>query len=62
MEFIQELVDGQDGESVLDGDGIQHAVVDAESPRAVCLLDEEDRNENAELLHRIIPWSSMAAH
>jgi NAD(P)H-hydrate repair Nnr-like enzyme with NAD(P)H-hydrate dehydratase domain len=43
MEFIQELVDDRDGECVLDGDGIQRAVVDAESPRAVCFLDEEDR-------------------
>jgi hypothetical protein len=43
MEFIQELVDGRDGEGVLDGDGVQRAVVDAEPPRVVRLLDEEDR-------------------
>jgi hypothetical protein len=62
MEFIQELVDDRDGEGVLDGDGVQRAVVDAEPPRVVCLLDEKDRDENVELLRRIIPWSSMAAH
>jgi hypothetical protein len=43
MEFIQELIDDRDGESVLDGDGVQRAVVDVESPRVVCLLDEKDR-------------------
>jgi hypothetical protein len=43
MEFIQELIDNRDGESVLDGDGVQRAVVDAEPPRAVRLLDEKDR-------------------
>jgi hypothetical protein len=43
MEFIQELVDDRDGESVLDGDGVQRAVADAEPPRAVRLLDEKDR-------------------
>jgi hypothetical protein len=43
MEFIEELIDDRDGESVLDGDGVQCAVVNAESPRAVHLLDEKDR-------------------
>jgi hypothetical protein len=41
MEFILELVDDRDGESVLDGDGVQRAVVDAESSRAICFLDED---------------------
>jgi hypothetical protein len=45
MEFIQELIDDRDGESVLDGDGVQRAVVDAEPPRVVRLLDEEDRGQ-----------------
>jgi hypothetical protein len=43
MEFIQELVDDWDGESVLDGDGVQRAIVDAELSRAIRFLDEEDR-------------------
>jgi hypothetical protein len=43
MEFIQELVDDRDGEGVLDGDGVQRAVVNAEPPRVVRLLDEEDQ-------------------
>jgi NAD(P)H-hydrate repair Nnr-like enzyme with NAD(P)H-hydrate dehydratase domain len=62
MEFIQEFIDDRDGESVLDGDGIQRAVVDTESPRASVFLTRRTGDENAELLRRIIPRSSMAAH
>jgi len=32
MELVQELVDDGDGERVLDGEGVQGAVVDAETP------------------------------
>ena len=43
MKFIQELIDDGDGERILDGEGVQGAVVDAETPGAIRLLDEEDR-------------------
>jgi hypothetical protein len=41
MFFIQELIDDRNGVSILHRDGIQRAVVNAETPRAVQLLDEE---------------------
>jgi len=40
---IQELVDDGDGEQIFDGEGVQSAVVDAEAPGAIRLLDKEDR-------------------
>jgi len=42
MELIEKLVDHGDGERVLDGERVEGAVVDAESPRPVGLLDEDD--------------------
>lgn len=38
-----ELVDHRDREGILDGEGVEGAVVDAETPRPVRFLDEEDR-------------------
>jgi len=43
MELVQQLVDDGDGERVLDGEGVQGAVVDAETLGSVSLPDEEDR-------------------
>jgi hypothetical protein len=43
MELVQQLVDDRDGEHILDGYGVQRAVVDAEPPRAVRFLDQEHR-------------------
>jgi hypothetical protein len=37
-----ELVDHRDRESILDGERVQHPVVDTEAPRPIGLLDEED--------------------
>jgi hypothetical protein len=37
-----ELVDHRDGESVLDGKHVERTVIDAEAPRPIGLLDEED--------------------
>ena len=38
-----ELVNHRDRKSVLDGERIERPVIDAETPRTVRLLDEEDR-------------------
>jgi hypothetical protein len=43
MELVQQLVDDGNGECVLDGERVERPVVDAEAPRPVRLLDEEDR-------------------
>src|SRR5688572_29912836 len=43
MELIEQLVDDRDGVRILHRDGVQFAVVDAEPPRSILLLDEEDR-------------------
>ena len=43
VEFVQELIDHWYGKSVLHSDGVQGAVIHTEAPRAVGLLDEEDR-------------------
>jgi hypothetical protein len=43
VELVEKLVDDGDRERILDGEGVQGAVVDAKSPRAVSLLDEQDR-------------------
>jgi len=42
-ELVQEFVDDRDGEHVADGDGIEGAVVDAESPCPVLLAHQQDR-------------------
>jgi hypothetical protein len=42
MELVEELVNHRDRESILDGEHVQRPVVDAEVPRTVGLLDEED--------------------
>jgi hypothetical protein len=39
MELIQELVDDRNGVGILHCDGVQRAVIHAETPRAVRLLD-----------------------
>ena len=41
MQLIEELVDQRDQELVLGGLVIERAVVDAEAPGAVCLLDQQ---------------------
>lgn len=46
VEFVEQLIDDMDQERVFDRERIQLAVVDAESPRLVLLLDEEDRGEH----------------
>jgi hypothetical protein len=43
VELVQQLVDDRNWKSVLDGDGVEGAIVDAEPPRSIMLLDEEDR-------------------
>jgi hypothetical protein len=42
VQFVEELVHHRNGERVLDGEGVQRPVVDAESPRPIRFLDEED--------------------
>ncbi|XP_021317213.1 uncharacterized protein LOC110435676 [Sorghum bicolor] len=43
VELVEELVNHRDRKSVLDGERIERPVVDAETPRPVRLLDEENR-------------------
>ena len=43
VELIQQLVDHGDGERVFDSERVERPVVNAEAPRPVRLLDEEDR-------------------
>jgi hypothetical protein len=43
VELVQQLVDDRNWKSVLDGDGVEGAIVDVEPPRSIMLLDEEDR-------------------
>ena len=42
MQLIQQFIDQRNRVRVLDGDGIEGSVVDAEPPRSVGFLDEED--------------------
>jgi hypothetical protein len=43
MQLIQKLINDGDGEGILDGDGVQGVIVDAETPRPIGFLDKEDR-------------------
>jgi hypothetical protein len=43
MQLVQQLVDHGDREGVLDGEGVQGPVVDAETPAAIRLPDEQHR-------------------
>jgi hypothetical protein len=43
VEFIEEFIDDGYRVGILDGEGVQRAIVDAEAPRAVRLLDEKHR-------------------
>lgn len=40
MKLVQKFIYHRDGKSVLDGDGVQCAVVDAETPCCIGFLDE----------------------
>jgi hypothetical protein len=40
VEFVEEFLDHQDRKLVLDCDGVQRSVIDAETPCSVGLLDE----------------------
>ena len=42
VQLVEKFVDHLDGKRVLDGDGIEGALVDAETPRAVGLLDQQN--------------------
>src|SRR4051812_44574342 len=42
MELVGEVINEGNGEPVLDGDGIQGAIVDAHAEFATLLLDEDD--------------------
>ena len=57
VEFVKEFIDHGDGKRVLDSEGVEGAVVDAKSPRAISLLDEK-----GESLRRMTPCAIMAAH
>ena len=43
MEFIEELLHNGNRVGILDGDGVQRAIVHAETPRAILFLDEKHR-------------------
>ena len=43
VELVEQLVDDGNRERILDRERVERAVVDAETPRAVRLLDEDDR-------------------
>jgi hypothetical protein len=62
MELIQKFLHHGDGKLVLDGDGVECAVVDAKPPRAVVLSDKKYGDENADVLRRMIPRRSMSEH
>ena len=62
MELVEELVDYGNGECVLDGEGVEGAVVDAEPPRAVAFLTRRTGEEKGESLRRTTPCSIIAAH
>ena len=40
MQLIKEFVDDGDGEGILDGEGVQGAVVHAKPPSPILLLDQ----------------------
>jgi hypothetical protein len=42
LEFVQELIDDQDGELVLHNLGVESVVVDTKSPGLVFLMDKQD--------------------
>jgi hypothetical protein len=42
VELVQQLVDDRNWKGVLDGDGVEGAIVDAEPSRSIMLPDEED--------------------
>lgn len=42
-QFVKQLINCQYGKAVLDGEGIQCPVIDAEAPGSIMLPDEEDR-------------------
>jgi len=59
MELIKQLVDDGNWVGVLDRDGVQLAVVDAEPPRSVCLFDEEDRGREGGVA---APYDALLEH
>jgi hypothetical protein len=62
VQLVEQLIYHRYGVGVLDSDGVQRAVVDAEAPRAVLFLKRRTGDENADVLRRTMPWASMAAH
>ena len=59
MELVQQLVDDGDGERVLDGERVERPVVDAETPRPIRLLDEEDRGRERRVA---APYDALLDH
>jgi hypothetical protein len=43
VELVQQLIDNRNWKSILDGDGVEGAIVDTELPRSIMLPDEENR-------------------
>ena len=60
--FIQEFVDDWDRKLVLDRLVIQGPEVNAELPRTIMFLDQQDRAETGDTVSRMIPWASISSH
>jgi hypothetical protein len=41
---------------------VELSVVDAETPSLILFLDKDHRQENAEVLEKMIPWASITTH
>jgi hypothetical protein len=59
VQLVEKFVDHRDGKHVLDGDGIEGAVVDAKHHVSSAFLTSRTGKENAEVLRRISPWDNM---
>ncbi|KAK8447283.1 hypothetical protein SEVIR_8G040866v4 [Setaria viridis] len=62
VELVQKFVDNGNGEHIAHCLGVDSAIVDAESPRAILLAPRRIGDENAKCWGRMRPCCSISAH